>query len=218
MKSVRVTGVYNSDIVMQLLAQGIRDIGFDIRPRSFNFIQLDAIHKILNEIPASNLKFFLRFENDKDFVVRELVDKLTGHGVIPGENLWVEYWGSETVEFCEQVGLPYIKLLHDQNFQNWLSSSQLQGFVVNEMFLNSLGLKGDSFAFLGNFFDALPKEFIVDLSLDWNSEISKSLLEFYPFNNLCFHIDNQVENSYRNVNLQLIKQHIEHTQRLLTQI
>ena len=218
MKSLRITGVYDSNIVHQLKKQDVTDIGFDIRPRSFNFIQLAGIEKILKELATSKLNFYLRFDNDKEFVVKEIVDKVSRFGPIPGENLWVEYWGDEDLEYCKRIGLPFFKLLKDRSYTDWLNAELMTGLVLDETYINTLGVQSDVYVFLSELFNNAGSAKKIDLSLDWGSEISRSLLEFYPFNNLCFHLNSQVETSYRNVNLQLIKQHIEHTQRLLSEI
>lgn len=216
MKTLRISGVYNSDIVRQLIEQNIREVGFDLRPRSFNFIQIHAIQSILSELPSSRLKIFLQFENDKDFVIKEIVQKVCATtGLVAGENLWVEYSGSETPEFCNKVGIPYIKLLIEKDFSPWLNSSKCHGLVINEQFMGRLGMHADALSFLGQLFDRVTSDFRIDLTLDWSSEISKSLLEFYPFEALNFHIDSKVETTYRSVNLQLVRGHVEHTKRFL---
>ena len=64
----KVCGIYDLNTVKNLISLGIKDFVFDFRPKSLNFIQIDNVAEIVNNISLNGLNISLYFEDDKDFV------------------------------------------------------------------------------------------------------------------------------------------------------
>ena len=72
---ISIKGITNSDIIRECSVLGVADYSFDLRPKSFNFVQAHKIKTILMQYP--HLHYSLLFENEKDFMVHALHDDIS---------------------------------------------------------------------------------------------------------------------------------------------
>ena len=63
---MRVTGLYDQRTIQLLKENKIYSLGFDLRPKSLNFIQSYRLIELLKEVQLGEV--YLHFENEKDFI------------------------------------------------------------------------------------------------------------------------------------------------------
>ena len=73
---LRIEGVYDIRTVQYLKGQGIEDFSFDFRPKSFNFLQQYRFFEIIERCFHKNLRFFLKYQNEKDFIVQKMLNDI----------------------------------------------------------------------------------------------------------------------------------------------
>lgn len=74
--NLRMEGIYDLRTILHLKNLNINCFSFDFRPRSFNFLQQYKFFEILQEEYSKELCFFLRYENEKDFVIQKMLTDL----------------------------------------------------------------------------------------------------------------------------------------------
>jgi len=209
---LRVSGIYDPETISYLKQFGVGDFVFDLRPTSFNFIQTYKVKEILEQSQLGLDNFYLKFENEKDFVIHEIVKDI----ITTDNSVVLEFSGNESLDFCEQFGVPYVWHFNETvNYEKLGDMKYLKMVSLKNDYLEWLNNYSDLYKFLGQFLLKLNPNQNIELNLDWHSSVMETLIDFFNFKFINYEINNKVEKSFRNVDLHLVSTHIEHTRRTL---
>lgn len=173
----------------------IVQFGFDLRPRSFNFTQLSNIKEIIRGNPQVKT-FVLIFENESTSIIKELYAKVE-IDLHQSQELWVEFSGSEKLEDCEQLGIPYVwHFKEGYNIKVMKEQKLLKRVAFTHSLLEQYNDRGELHGFF-NLFQDLTNEIFFEVQLDWDSEIILSFFDYFPISMISFEINHKVELSYQ---------------------
>jgi hypothetical protein len=215
MEYLRISGIYDQQTIHQLKQQGVSQFTFDFRPTSFNFTQAKKVKEIIADTYGHGDSYSLQFESDKDFVINGVLDDLSKVPHVGREDFKLEFMHDRTLEDCESFKLPFIWHFNAVTQNEFLKAKNLSTVVFNQTYIHQLDMYQKLYPFMEGFFKQLPAGVKVELQMDWSTPVMETLVDFFPINGLSFHINQQVERSYRQVDLQLVSQHIEHTKQSL---
>lgn len=215
---LRVEGIYDKRTIQRLKQSGLVDLCFDFRVRSFNFLQKHIFEELLDEVSHDD-NIYLLFENEADFVIKSIVE--VAQKKCKKENIFLEFSDDQDSSFYESFGLSYIWHYQSssKNITNISSSSLLKGISLsfNELLEthNKAMLHNLSINFHALFSKLLlGQEGILILSLDWDSNLFSSIIEYFDFDIVSMAINNKVEVCYRNVDLSKVQDHVRYLQEL----
>ena len=75
-KTIRVDGIYDLKTLETARSLGLNLFQFDFRPKSFNFLQQHVFLDMLSKGVLSSETFFLRYSNEKNFVIFKMLEDL----------------------------------------------------------------------------------------------------------------------------------------------
>jgi hypothetical protein len=208
---IRLTGVYNSQTITHLKDCSVNHFGFDLRPKSFNFIQAYKIQEILTTVDTLIDNFYLHFENEKDYVISEISSMIVSH--LKHGKLFLEFSGDNDLNFYDQFSVPYLWHFNEKIDLGQIEKSQyLQRIVLEQNTLEHLNRYNRMYDFLNGLAPLLTnKQIELELKLDWDSALMEAILDFYPVAMISFGVNSKVEKSFRQIDLQRVQGHIEHT-------
>ncbi|WP_369601897.1 phosphoribosylanthranilate isomerase [Hahella sp. SMD15-11] len=99
---IKICGITRIEDALAAVEAGADALGFVFYPPSPRYITPEAACKIIRQLPAFVTAVGL-FVNEAAGTVRESIHKSGVH--------CAQFHGSETVEYCEQFGIPYIKAI-----------------------------------------------------------------------------------------------------------
>lgn len=211
---LRVCGVYDPATINELKILGIRHFAFDLRPTSFNFIQLRKILEIIREVNTGIETFYFMFSNEKDFVVRELL-KSFEQG-LPRHQIRLEFFSIENLKSCNEFGVDFVwHFDKDINYLNLSELSHLKIISLSQSGLSRLSYTNQLYDFMESLDKLKNDEQSYDLYLDWNETPLDTVIDFFAIQTVSFEINQKVELSYRRIDLPLVSSHIEHTKKTL---
>jgi len=209
--NILISGIYNPQMIQYLKQFGVNQFSFDCRPKSFNFIQAYKIKEMLIAHGSVLDQYFLHFEDEKDFVIFETLKDITS---VPSDHgsLNLEFSGKESLSFYEQFEIPYTWHFNELvSIDSLPNLKYLRGISFNQIFLERLYQFRELFNFLGKIQENLSENQFLQLKSDWGEPMFESVIDFFTFKTLSLEINNKVEISYRNPDLNLVSNHIEHT-------
>lgn len=212
---LRLNGVYHSSIINHLSAIGLTHFSFDLRPKSFNFTQAYKIKEILEQTSSSQKHYYIHFENEKDFMIEEILkDIKSAKGM---SELSLEFSGLNPLSFYDNFNTPYIWHYNENITLEEISKSKnLQKISFDQLYIERLLQFGKLYDFFGELLEITQtKKIDLEISTGWESPLLETILDFYPIKSLNYEIGHQVEKSYRQIDLQLMTGHIEHTKKSL---
>lgn len=215
MKSLRISGLYNKETLESLFLQNVTRLGFDQRPLSLNFIQGHVIESCLKEDRAQN-SYYLQFCNEKEFVINALVEKL--EELVTRENAFIlEFSDEMPLHYYESFRRPFLwHLKTTSDYKKILESKWLETISLDNELLNELEKNHELYPFLNEIFKMCHENGKkIELNLNWNSDVSSSLIDFYQFDTIHFAINPLVESSYRHVDFSLLSSSLIHTKSIL---
>lgn len=211
MDYLRVSGIYDHQTIGFLKQKGIQKFTFDLRPISFNFVQAFKICELINESYQYGDDYAFQFDLDKDFVIKNVIERIESKASVSLSSLAIEFCSSRTLNECEQFSRPFIWHYDEHYEKDFFQSKFLHTVIFKQGLIHQLDLSQKLYPFMDKFFKHCPNHVNVELEMDWNSPILSTLIDFFPINGLNYAINSRVEKSFRHVDLQLVGQHIEHT-------
>ena len=212
---IKINGVYSKEIVSFLKGLGIRNFGFDLRPTSFNFIQLHVIKDIVKE--NKDVIFTFLFNNEKDFVVKELVNFACEDDHLIKDNLLLEFTDIQDIDDCEAFEMNYIWHFSDlTNYRKMKNSKYLRVISLSQLLLNDYQERQELFSFIKELNELKPTNNLLDLRIDWTEAPGESIIDFIKPELLTLEIDTSVETSYRNLNNQLVQTHLNYLNQIIS--
>lgn len=206
---IKINGVFSKELVNFFKSKSIHNFGFDLRPTSFNFIQLHVIKDILKEISSSESTYTFLFQNEKDFVIKELINFLAEDGLISKEQVLLEFTDIQDIDECESHGMNYIWHFNDMtNYRKINHSKFLRVISIDQTQLEIYQSRGELFSFIKELNDLKSDSNILDLRLDWTQAPQESIIDFINPTLYTLEINNTIQTSYRNVNKQQVENHL----------
>ncbi|MBT3981868.1 MAG: hypothetical protein HOE90_10970 [Bacteriovoracaceae bacterium] len=205
----KIDGVYDDRTMRALSEIGTRHIGFDFRPLSLNFIQNHIFQDLIFRYFNSNSKYYLRFENEKDFVVQSFLDSISerfGEKTLIN-NFVLEFSGDMPKEYYQTFKVPFIWHYDEGNsWQELMGLDNLKGIVLDIKILEYLHVQGRLHSFVQVLYQLIQSHKRFDLldlilKINWDSHIIPSLFEFFDLGIISLGIGPEVEECYRNVDL-----------------
>jgi hypothetical protein len=199
----KVCGIYDLNTVKNLISLWIKDFEFDIRPKSLNFIQIDNVAEIVNNLSLNGLTISLYFEDDKDFVIQHtiktLADKLT---ITTSSDFKYDLFvgGLNNVSFFNQFGLNFCWKYNELVDVDSLKELEfLKGVSFEYDFLERLMNFGHLFDFMKEFKSKCPEGTYFQFENKWDSSPMETITDFLDFRSIQYEISTYVENSFRNI-------------------
>lgn len=186
---------------------------FDLRPRSLNFTQLKNVQLISSQYAL--LKFDLIFENEKPFVITEILNKFDGSLLMPG----LEFCGAVDFLELDEFDKDYSWRYHDEvPLSEIKKAKNLKKLIFCHFTLEKLHADGELFGFFQLFKDEAFSHLEFELLLDWESSVIESVFDTNGFDFISFELNSKVEISYQNPDEELIlAELIKHKANLSTQ-
>lgn len=223
---LRIEGIYDLRTFTYLKDQGVVNFSFDCRPRSFNFLQQHRLFELIEKVNRSNFKYFLHYEEERDFVIEKMLSDLNGQGWGP-QQFVLEFSDHKELSFYEKFKWPFWIHYFDHshypgnNLNNFLNSPYLKGVVFEERQFEELYRSGAWYSVLQVLSPALYADKLNSntrsvetmLTVSWeffNKFLSKSSLpSSLNVDFISLPIDNNVEVCYRNVDLFKLEEEIK---------
>ena len=129
-RQISVGGVYDLDSAKTLINCEVERMCFDLRPKSFNFIQGHVLLNILEFIPLGSMTISLLFENEASFIVEKILKDakqvMAGRG-----KLEVNFASCNTSDYYEQFNFNYKLVLRELEIpKTVLTSENFRGVVI----------------------------------------------------------------------------------------
>ncbi|MBF0207948.1 MAG: hypothetical protein HQK53_13800 [Oligoflexia bacterium] len=105
---IRIEGIYDTRTMQFLKRSGVEHYSFDMRPRSFNFLQQHRFFEIVERHFAADYYFYLRYEGEKDFVIKKMLDDIAEKGILSRESFLLEFSDNQQAEYYESLGHPFL--------------------------------------------------------------------------------------------------------------
>lgn len=186
---IKITGVFDEKCFDTYRNFGIFHFGFDLRPKSFNFIQEHVLVRLVEKLPMGSIT--LLFENEKDFIIKRIIDETQKK--FSGEVL-LEFYGSEDFSFFDSFGLPYFCVL--KNSIPELKGRNQIGLILNQDLLNEYSDNGNGH---GLDFSGASK---IYLRFSGKVNFPQSITDFFSWDLLDLEISQDICESYRKLNVE----------------
>jgi hypothetical protein len=204
----RFSGIYDVRTLKHLRENKVGQFIFDLRPKSFNFIQEYRLTEILENLPMGTV--YLLFNNEKDFVIERIVNEC--RKVFSGP-LYLEFDGAFNQSIVEASGLPFYQHIIDSKLDSsGLYHGQCAGHVFDYKHLHEVFNNHKLTGFIKDYYSKFSNQSLAlkqDLSLDWDSDIFPSLFDYFDFDSLTLPINSKVELCYRNVDLNRVSNQLK---------
>ena len=203
----QLNGIYDERTIKAAKELGVNRFGFDFRPRSLNFIQQHLFLDLSKSFLGSE-KIILEFENEKDFIIKKIVDDFKASF----ENeIVLSFNCDQDIEYYRSLECPFMIV-----FRPWFKAvdfykiKNFRGFIFDEVFLRELysANKIETFSanFHGHWYEAQRKNnYELIFHTSWDSDFEESILLYFDIDVHVVRIDTQVETCFRNVNLSILK-------------
>lgn len=195
-------GIIDNNLYIKASSLGFESFAFDLRPKSFNFTQEYKIVEILGEADHQH-EFILLFENEKEFMLEELVKRVTDQ---TGLQVFPEITGGTSLDIMDKLEVPYIWHFNtEEKIASLSERKNLKRIVLNQNVLEEFQQRGELFGFLQLMLS--EEDYEIEIALDWEQSIFLSIVEQFSIDQLSFEINNKIEKSYRNIDYGLLEIH-----------
>ena len=214
-QKIRLEGVFDDAIINFMKEKGIDEHTFDFRPKSFNFIQKYRFEEIMSKFYIPSNRYYLHFCNEKDHVINRIVDDFLSLPTISTRienNIFLEFSDNQTAAWYDHYDLPFYWHYHScENITDILNAQNLQGIVLNFDFLDNYCPYEYLDQFAAIFYRQMQTTGLKDklqlvFSIDWDSNIPPSMEEYFDFDIISLPINSKIENSYRQINFDLLSE------------
>lgn len=206
---IKINGIYSIETIQFLQDLKIKNFGFDLRPTSFNFIQLHSIREIISKVDTGKEVYSFIFENEKDYVIQELLKNIKEETLIDPNRILIEFASITDISVCENFKMNYNWHFSNQiNYRKIQDSNYLKILSFSQRELIELQNKEEFFHLIKEINEIKNDSNILDLRVDWTESLIESIIDFINPQILTFEVNNLVETSYRNTNNQLIQNHL----------
>lgn len=206
---MRVTGLYDQRTIQLLKENKIYSLGFDLRPKSLNFIQSYRLIELLKEVQLGEV--YLHFENEKDFMIKDILEKVSE--VYSGKVV-LEFSDYQNKEYYDQFKKSYV--LSFDVFRGDLRDccgQYFHGFAFHYEYLEGIHSRGHFTNWITQYYRSLSflnRQVSHYLCRQWDSDIFPSLFELLDFDYVSLSVNRDVEVCFRNVDLKLFSKQVDY--------
>lgn len=190
-------GVTDYSLLKKTKDLKISSIGFDFRPKSFNFTQKKNALALCKQ--SSKQKIKLLFSLNPEFIFEEFwreFSPLTEH-------LIFELYDQVDLEGFEKNKMPYSFVLDDFSQIKLLKhKNYLNNILLSSKFIDEVLSQNEVFG-LGQILQTIPVD--VGLQCKWDMDIPQGIFDILNIQFLDFEMSSEVELSYQKANLDLIE-------------
>ncbi len=198
-----LSGVYDQSTFNFLRTNEVETYIFDLRPTSLNFIQEYKLLEILEKEQKSSLQFQLLFENEKDFVIDKILSDAKQKSA---GDIFLEFTGNQSREQMEAHRTKFYWHFNTYSpYEEIINSPYLKGIIFHTKDLMELAKHNDFHQFFHQIVTSMESsKKSVHLFADEGCDFFKSIIDFYHFKSLILPITSKFENSYRDINVNLL--------------
>jgi hypothetical protein len=125
MHEILIHGVFEEATLETLFSKGVRQIGFDLRPRSSELITFKQLKYLLGRHKFS--KKILMFADEKPEVILSSLDLLKDFG----RDFLLEFRDQQTAAWYRQLNYPFLWMFHPYaDWEGILESDMLMGILL----------------------------------------------------------------------------------------
>ena len=206
--NLKINGVYDLNTIRHLKILNVNDFVFDFRPRSLNFIQIQKVYEILNQLSPINTNIFFRFEDEKNYVVEHTLNVLNEH-LKSSWNYSLCFSGLAIFESYESHSTPYYWAYTELVELPKEPLKYLKGIVFDYTFLEQQMQFGNLFDLIKKIKSSFGETIQLEFISNWNQPIMETITDFIDFKFNNFEINSDVELSFRNIDLNSLNKYIE---------
>lgn len=230
-RSIRIEGIYDLETIhhLQELPSPVENFVFDLRPKSFNFLQHYRLMDIMEHshtTPAEEAphhRYFLHFCQESESVIQKFLLDIKGTYGDGKSSIFLEFSDGLSLDFYQHFQHPFYwhyrpETADGLGLQELLATPLLKGLIFPYSFLQSLHEQGTLDDFAEHFHTLATatthddKELV--LALNWESDVFPSLFDLFDFSMLSLPIDEKVQWGYRRVNFTRLKEELAQHGRL----
>jgi hypothetical protein len=200
-----VGGVYDKTTLNTLSNIDVRNIIFDFRPRSFNFVQEYKMQEILENEIHENSQIGLCFESEKAFIIDKIFNDLENKSYITKEQILLFLEGIIEKATREHY-LYYWKYDQRMDLNDLLQDDNCLGIVLDQVLLDSLNQSQQLYQFMSKLIKS-NKEIVVE-----SSKLPTGLLDFFKIDSLILPLNKEWEVGYRQVDQDLLDDYLRRLQ------
>jgi len=216
---IKINGVYNPESIQFLKSLGVSNFGFDLRPKSFNFIQLHVIKDIIKSLDSGSEIYSFMFSNEKDFVINEVISQLSKDTNISSDRFLLEFTDIHDIDLCESFKHNYVWHFDEStNFRKIQHCQYLRVVSIAQQKLVSMQESTELYSFIKELNSLRSDSTLLSMRLDWNDSLLESISDFYLPNIITMEINNMVESSYRHINQSSISDHLNFLKQKITSL
>jgi hypothetical protein len=201
MTRIILGGHYSNSSMSIAKDSDVADLGFDFRPKSFQFIQQYKFLELLRDQFDPAMVYYLHFEDEKDFVIKKFIDDLRAEqsslqGFVSIERHFrLVFSDKQKSAFYESFGLPYYwHYREDVILSDYLSGELLKGVIFSLSHF-----QGDLSHYLSEGQKRTHASLETLCVVDWDSDLFPSLFTLFSLDGITLSINDKVEQSYRQV-------------------
>jgi hypothetical protein len=223
MRILKLNGITDELILEQALSLDIRHLGFDFRPISFQFLQHHRFLELLDKFYSPELRFYLQFSDEQDFIIQKFIQdcdlclkEKPGYLGL-SSHLSLEFTDRQRSSFYGQFKLPYLwSHRSDIVLSDYLGSAYLSGLILSFKELEDIRLTQPWEVYCYDFVKQLPAPRVsLLLEIDWDQSPFDSLFDLLPIDLISLSINQKVEQSYRQVDMDKLIRGIQYFQKVL---
>ncbi len=229
---LRIDGIYDKKTLSSLATMGVSNFSFDFRPLSLNFLQqykfLEMLKMVFqNQIQTrenSTIKYFLHYANAKELEINKMIDDIktiykresdyTFREMFPS-NFYFEFSDQLDNEYYKQFGLNYyLHYFSTKDLKKHLRCPKFKGLIIPYYIIEGHHNAQQLNSFLKNLLQLIYQnkqiDFEIILLVNWDTDILPSLFDYFDFDMVSVPINNIVEISYRNVDINKVSDQLLH--------
>lgn len=205
---LRLEGIYSPETISHVEEKKIKDLGFDFRPRSMNFLQHYKFLEILENSFETDRTYWLHFDNEHPGLIKKLVqdsvDVLNKKGAT-SDPLLLEFSDNQNYKYYDQFKQGFAWNYVDmESLKEVIKSEHLKVLIFPFSEIEHLQNTNKFQEFVSTFhkttFETFHNNKIkLALKLDWDSDIFPSLFEYINFDFCSLPVNQKVESSFRNI-------------------
>jgi hypothetical protein len=215
-RQIKIEDIYSQDTLNLLFQNKIKIFGFDFRPKSLNFLQEYKLLEFIQNNNFSDCDIFLKFGAEKDYVINKIL--LDVKNACPQKNQVVlDFLEMTEFEYYESFNNSYICTYREKDFKLFLNSFFFKGFIIDYKELENIhDTRPDDFLILIKNLKSLKQNSkTFSIRIDWNENLSFSILDQVGMEFISLKVDRQVEISYRKIDEQKLLQGMNYYQNIL---
>jgi hypothetical protein len=212
---LRIIGVYDPETINHLISCNIKDITFDLRPMSFNFTQLYKIAE-MTQMYKDKLSASIIVSTETATTVKAILEQLRE---LSGEQDWIVHFsGEEDQQVLTDVAEPFYWTFQEGvNYRPLIKNPLCKRIIFSYEVMAKLQATNEIYPIMQDVMSQKYDDCKIEFLGEWDKSLPNSTLDFFKIKYLSYQIDGSVEKSYRQVDPEMIKQHLTYAGKVLNE-